>query len=47
VIGNLELLLAAGAVTERVGDAGSTFELTAPAPRRRGPRRRPDCSGRR
>jgi glyoxylase-like metal-dependent hydrolase (beta-lactamase superfamily II) len=45
VIGNLELLLAAGAVTERVGDAGSTFELTAPAPRRRRPRRRPDCAG--
>ena len=47
VIGNLELLLAAGAVTERVGDAGSTFELTAPTPRRRRPRRRPDCAGRR
>src|SRR5215218_7442936 len=45
VIGNLELLLAAGAVAERVGDAGSVFELTsraAPRPRRR-PRRRPDC----
>ena len=47
VIGNLELLLAAGAVTERVGDAGSAFELTATAPRRRRPRRRPDCAGRR
>jgi glyoxylase-like metal-dependent hydrolase (beta-lactamase superfamily II) len=47
VIGNLELLLAAGAVTERVGDDGSTFELTAPAPRRRRPQRRPDCAGRR
>jgi glyoxylase-like metal-dependent hydrolase (beta-lactamase superfamily II) len=50
VIGNLELLLAAGSVTERVGDAGSVFELTATgrtAPRRRRPRRRPDCSGRR
>src|SRR5215216_4509599 len=45
VIGNLELLLAAGAVAERVGDAGSVFELTsraAPRPRRRS-RRRPDC----
>jgi glyoxylase-like metal-dependent hydrolase (beta-lactamase superfamily II) len=47
IIGNLELLLAAGAVTERVGDAGSAFELTATAPRRRRPRRRPDCGGRR
>jgi glyoxylase-like metal-dependent hydrolase (beta-lactamase superfamily II) len=54
VIGNLELLLAAGAVAERVGDAGSVFELTATgraAPRspalRRRPRRRPDCAGRR
>jgi len=47
VIGNLELLLAAGAVAERVGDAGSAFELTAPAPRRRRPRRDPDCAGRR
>ena len=47
VIGNLELLLAAGAVAERVGDAGSAFELTATAPRRRRPRRRPDCAGRR
>jgi hypothetical protein len=48
VIGNLELLLAAGAVTEHVGDAGSVFELTATArtgPRRRLPPRRPDCSG--
>jgi glyoxylase-like metal-dependent hydrolase (beta-lactamase superfamily II) len=47
VIGNLELLLAAGAVTERVGDAGSIFELTATVPRRRRPRRRPDCARRR
>jgi glyoxylase-like metal-dependent hydrolase (beta-lactamase superfamily II) len=51
VIGNLELLLAAGAVTERVGDAGSIFELTGraappPAPLGRRPRR-PDCAGRR
>src|SRR5215217_4953627 len=51
-VGNLELLLAAGAVTERVGDRGSVFELTRPgraAPRSiargRLPRRRPlpDC----
>jgi glyoxylase-like metal-dependent hydrolase (beta-lactamase superfamily II) len=51
VIGNLELLLAAGAVTERVGDAGSVFELTgraAPRPGLLGRRpRRPDCAGRR
>src|SRR5215211_2746485 len=47
-VGNLELLLAAGAVTERVGDRGSVFELTRPgraAPRSiargRLPRRRP------
>jgi hypothetical protein len=46
VIGNLELLLAAGAVVERVGDAGSAFELTATASPRRRPRR-PDCAGRR
>ena len=53
VVGNLELLLSAGAVAERVGDGGSVFELTgvgraAAAPRRR-PRRRPvpDCAGRR
>ncbi|HEX2409931.1 MAG TPA: MBL fold metallo-hydrolase [Solirubrobacteraceae bacterium] len=53
VVGNLELLLSAGAVAERVGDGGSVFELTgvgraATAPRRR-PRRRPvpDCAGRR
>jgi glyoxylase-like metal-dependent hydrolase (beta-lactamase superfamily II) len=52
VIGNLELLLACGAVAERVGDAGSIFELTATgrgAPRRdalrRRPRRRRDCAG--
>src|SRR5215217_407679 len=51
-VGNLELLLAAGAVAERVGDRGSVFELTRPgraAPRSiargRLPRRRPlpDC----
>jgi glyoxylase-like metal-dependent hydrolase (beta-lactamase superfamily II) len=56
VIGNLELLLAAGAVDERVGDTGSVFELTpagraAPRPTalRRRPRRRAaaDCAGRR
>jgi glyoxylase-like metal-dependent hydrolase (beta-lactamase superfamily II) len=56
VVGNLELLLAAGAVAERVADAGSVFELTAAgraAPRatalRRRPRRRPvpDCAMRR
>src|SRR5215211_6805285 len=46
VIGNLELLLAAGAVTERVGDAGSAFELTATVSPRRRPRR-PECAGRR
>ena len=53
VVGNLELLLSAGTVAERVGDAGSVFELTgvgraATAPRRR-PRRRPvpECAGRR
>ena len=53
VVGNLELLLSAGAVAERVGAGGSVFELTgvgraATAPRRR-PRRRPvpDCAGRR
>jgi len=50
VIGNLELLLAAGAVAERVADAGSVFELTGraawrPAALRRRPRR-PDCAGR-
>jgi glyoxylase-like metal-dependent hydrolase (beta-lactamase superfamily II) len=56
VVGNLELLLEAGAVDERVGDAGSVFELTPDGrvPRRPGalqrrPRRRPvpDCAGRR
>ena len=55
VVGNLELLLASGAVAERVGDRGSVFELTAAgrmAPRPtalRRPRRRPvpDCAGRR
>jgi hypothetical protein len=47
VVGNLELLLAAGAVAERVGDNGSVFEPTVA--RRRRPRRRPvpDCAGRR
>jgi glyoxylase-like metal-dependent hydrolase (beta-lactamase superfamily II) len=47
VVGNLELLLAAGSVAERAGDDGSVFELTVP--RRRRPRRRPvpDCAGRR
>jgi glyoxylase-like metal-dependent hydrolase (beta-lactamase superfamily II) len=54
VIGNLELMLAAGAVAERVGDGGSVFELTAtgraaprPAALTRRPRRRRDCAGRR
>jgi glyoxylase-like metal-dependent hydrolase (beta-lactamase superfamily II) len=56
VIGNLELLLAAGAVTERVDDGGSVFELTGDgraAPRRSALQRRsrrrpvPDCAGRR
>src|SRR5918995_3085515 len=56
VIGNLELLLAAGAVAERVGAEGSVFELTDGGPRARRPsasgrrpRRRPvpDCAGRR
>src|SRR5215208_498027 len=54
VVGNLELLLASGAVAERVGDRGSVFELTAAgraAPRPtalRRPRRRavPECAGR-
>ena len=53
VVGNLELLLAAGTVAERSGDGGSVFELTAagrvdgrPAAARRRPRR-PDCAGRR
>ncbi len=51
VVGNLELLLGAGAVAERVGDGGSVFELTgagraATASRPRA-RRRPDCGGRR
>src|SRR3954451_2086367 len=40
VVGHLELLLAAGAVTERVGDGGSVFELAAAPPRRLRPRRR-------
>src|SRR4051794_19008158 len=45
VVGHLELLLAAGAVSERVGEDGSVFELTRAAPRARArqPRRRPDC----
>ena len=56
VVGNLELLLDAGAVAERVDGEGSVFELTpagraAPRPiaLRRRPRRRPvpDCAGRR
>jgi glyoxylase-like metal-dependent hydrolase (beta-lactamase superfamily II) len=56
VVGNLELLLAAGAVAERVGAEGSVFELTDGGPRARRPsasgrrpRRRPvpDCAGRR
>jgi hypothetical protein len=55
VVGNLELLLGAGAVAERVDSEGSVFELTpagraAPGPiaLRRRPRRRqvPDCAGR-
>jgi glyoxylase-like metal-dependent hydrolase (beta-lactamase superfamily II) len=54
VIGHLELLLAAGAVEERIGETGSVFELTAmgraaprPAALRRRTRRRPvpDCAG--
>jgi glyoxylase-like metal-dependent hydrolase (beta-lactamase superfamily II) len=54
VVGHLELLLAAGTVTERSGGDGSVFELTVAgrearrtAPRR--PRRRslPDCEARR
>jgi len=49
VVGHLELLLAAGAVAERVGDAGSVFEATRtpPRPRRGGRARRPDCAVRR
>jgi glyoxylase-like metal-dependent hydrolase (beta-lactamase superfamily II) len=56
VVGNLELLLGAGVVAERVDSEGSVFELTpagrtAPGPiaLRRRPRRRPvpDCAGRR
>ena len=48
VVGHLELLLAAGAVTERAGDAGSVFESRSrPRPLPRRPRRRPDCAGRR
>jgi glyoxylase-like metal-dependent hydrolase (beta-lactamase superfamily II) len=55
VVGNLELLLAAGTVAERVGERGSVFELTPEGrttmrsarggrPRRR---RAPDCAVRR
>jgi glyoxylase-like metal-dependent hydrolase (beta-lactamase superfamily II) len=50
VVGNLELLLATGAVAERVGAAGSVFELTDTGRARRRasrrPRRRPipDCA---
>lgn len=40
VVGNLELLLATGAVVERSGDGGSVFEAQRTAARRR-PRRRP------
>ena len=52
VVGNLELLLDAHAVAERVGDEGSLFELTElgrASARGRRPRRRavPDCAGRR
>ena len=52
VVGNLELLLDARAVAERVGDEGSLFELTEigrASARGRRPRRRPvpDCAGRR
>ena len=54
VVGNLELLLAAGAVAERVGDRGSVFELTAAArgaatdrAQAAAPPRRPDRAGRR
>jgi glyoxylase-like metal-dependent hydrolase (beta-lactamase superfamily II) len=47
VVGNLELLLGAGAVHERVDGRGSIFELSRT--RRRPPRRRPvpDCAARR
>ena len=47
VVGNLELLLAAGAVTERLGDSGSVFEATrtaTPSTARRRRARRPDCA---
>lgn len=49
VLGNLELLLAAGAVAELAGDGGSTFvSATAQRPRQRARRRRdPDCTVRR
>src|ERR671910_971403 len=51
VVGNLELLLDAGAVAERVGAEGSLFEVTEigrASARGRRPRRRPvpDCAGR-
>jgi glyoxylase-like metal-dependent hydrolase (beta-lactamase superfamily II) len=52
VVGNLELLLDARAVAERVGEEGSLFEVTEigrASARGRRPRRRPvpDCAGRR
>jgi glyoxylase-like metal-dependent hydrolase (beta-lactamase superfamily II) len=52
VVGNLELLLDARAVVERVGEEGSLFEVTEvgrASARNRRPRRRPvaDCAGRR
>jgi glyoxylase-like metal-dependent hydrolase (beta-lactamase superfamily II) len=48
VVGNLELLLEAGAVIERAGATGSVFESRArPRPLPRRSRRRPDCAGRR
>jgi hypothetical protein len=44
VVGHLELLLAAGAVTERSGDDGSVFALTGVGGEgRRGAPRRPRC----
>lgn len=47
VVGNLELLLAAGVVAERAGGAGSVFEGRAARPRRPPRRRVPDCAVRR
>ena len=44
VVGNLELLLAAGRVSERVGDGGSVFEARG-KPRRALRPRRPHCAG--